>query len=161
MDYIIKESVTWLKDNTDMSQVIKNWINSGDIINYRLVREMELTSNFNEIICGLESILDNADIRLKEDLVFLRETTFPDRDISTLMSVSSRPIESFCGCFGDIIYPTLIPKGTKIFYISAWDCLEGRPANESEEEFLIEKGTTQLVDGKLIFKPSLQTSKNI
>jgi len=156
MDYIIEKSINWLENNVNMSQIIKNWINFGDTINYRLVRGNELLPSHKETVCGLEFILGDADIQIEEDLIFLRETAFPNRIVPTLMSVSSRPTESFCGCFGTQVYLTVIPKGTKIFYISAWDCLEGRPANESEEEFLLEKGTTQLTDKKLVFKPSRQ-----
>ena len=88
-----------------------------------------------------------------EELIFFRETDYPDQNVPVFTSVSSMKRSDFCGVFGDKVYPIRVPKGTLLFYISAYDCIRDE---ESEQEILLEKGSTKLINGELVFIPAKQ-----
>ena len=102
---------------------------------------------------NIDFILNSANIKTEEELIIKRETSYPNQNIPIFTSTSSRPDNEFGGKYGAKVYPVVIPKGTKIFYISAYDKVIQRMARSSEEEFILEKGTTKLVGEKIIFTP--------
>jgi len=157
MEAIINKSIGWLQDNKDVEPEIRDWIKHGDRINYHVITNTPVpkrSKGIHEgILAGMECILEESNIQTKEDLVLWRETSFPNQDVPVFTSVSSRSKEDFCGAFGDKVYPIQIPKGTRMLYISAFDRLQGRSDEESEQEFLLKRGITKLVGGVLIFTP--------
>ncbi len=147
----IENSLKWLKEHPEAENFFGVWIGHGDSINYAIHRG-KIPHCHSDAPNAIQKILEDADFRFKEDVLFYRETSFPNKITPTLTSVTSKREAS--GEFGDNKYPILVPKGTKFFFISASDILAGVPLEETEEEFLLEHGSHILVDGRLVYKVS-------
>lgn len=148
---LIQQSIAYLRNHPENIRLIEEWINKGDRANelvflgdtglphvdrpYKLLRER---------IC---KFIEQANIITSEEIVLYRETDFPNREISLCVPTTNR--SEGPGSFGSINYQIIIPKGTKLFYISAIDLVRGFSNDQTEEEFLIAPHKTKLVDGKI------------
>lgn len=155
MDAIIDKSIAWLRDNPSVIPNLKTWIAQGDEINYRLITQEDwgedARKRHESILATLRGILSDALIETQEELVLLRETSYPNQDVPLFIPTSCGSEKLFNGSFGDRLYQIRIPKGTRLFYISAVDILHGMANEETEQEVLLEEGTTQLVGNELVF----------
>lgn len=148
MQNYIDKSVNFVDEDPCYKKIIQDWINFGDSINSSLFRGIKLSSKYQELFNNTKLLMENSNIYTEEELVLLRETSYAERLCPSFTSVSHRERNLFCGTFGDNVYDIIIPKGTRIFYISALDYMNKR---ESEEEFLLDIGNTKLENSKLVY----------
>lgn len=155
MNDIVEKSKKFLLDNREYyNRNITNWISFGDAANYDVILN---TGNKKWSSSALEALelLEEANIETKDEIVLYRETNYPLNNIPVLTSAAYSP-DGFNGTFGEKIYKIFIPKGTRIFYISALDEIDGKKRSETEEEFLLSPGITTLDSNNNILYTPLQ-----
>jgi len=150
---VIVQSVDFLQDNAYGMKALKDWITWGDEANRHRVLKLgneHSRMNYDDIIVKMEDLLEEAQIMAPVDMYLYRETSYPCTETPLLIPTTAR--KEYTGSFGDKHYQVFIPKGTKLFYVSARDLVLGMPNDETEEEFLLAPACTHLVDGILHLK---------
>lgn len=147
----IERSRLWLQNNPVSQQAVREWIGRGTTLNWAIHNGQ--SNPHLGLATRLSDLLQTADIRLKEERWFYRETSFAKTYQPTLTSVTLYP--HFTGTYGDIHYRIRVPAGTRVFFVSALDLLPPfpLPLEETEQEFLLELGTYCLDGDTLIYYP--------
>ena len=152
---LIAQSVDFLRYNLHGMRAVEDWTKWGDEVNlFRVIGPDDYPCNlrdkYNNIIIKMEDLLEEAQIVAPVDLYLYRETSYPCTETPLLIPTTAS--QEYTGSFGDKKYQVFIPKGTKLFYVSARDLLLGMPNDQTEEEFLLAPACTYLVDGILHLK---------
>lgn len=132
---LINDSVNVLYDET--LDTVYNWLDYGDVLNNKLRNGIALDEFESELVFNVNELL--SAVKSKHDMVVYRgiQGAFVN-NVKQYNSVT--PDMQTALTYGDTVMKILIPKGTSMFYMSAWELVVPECENNVEKEILLPPG---------------------
>jgi hypothetical protein len=148
MEQLIADSIKLL--NSETIEIIYAWMDYGDLLNQKLRSNDRLNNIDSELIDNIIKLI--SQVILTDEIIVYRGLTNSTLDNNTKQFNSVTPDQATALTYGDHIMKIVIPKGTNIFYISAWEHITTDSIPNDEKEILLPPGIFNLSDNDGLYK---------
>jgi hypothetical protein len=154
MDGLIADSISILKDDPKLLDIIYAWTDIGDLLCEKQ-RTNKLTSDWADLIDDLTTLIEKVKTQ-NEIKVYRGLTIEPGVVFEAPQFNSVSPSIETAKTYGDYIMTIFIPKDCNAFYISAWEFMNPNVPSQDEKEIILPPGKFVLKGEYYMYQQSLQ-----